>query len=53
MATVCGFPVLLADLHGVHDLAEHRIALDLERASAWQHLLEQRRLVTEPRPVAG
>lgn len=51
VVTVCGYPVLLADLvaFGSRDGAE--VTLDLEPPGDWAALLHERRLVTSPGPA--
>lgn len=49
VVTVCGYPVLLADLVAFHE-RDGTVELGLERPGAWCRLLEGRRLVTSPGP---
>jgi hypothetical protein len=50
VATVCGYPVLTADLVSLAVTADDRLDLGLEPPGAWAALLEHRRLVTSPGP---
>lgn len=54
VVTVCGFPVLTADLTSIrpsgHGRAGSVVRLDLEPAGSWAEALDQRRLVTGPGP---
>ncbi len=50
VVTVCGFPVLLADLVCFDPDGAGSVDLGLERPGAWSRLLEERRLVTSPGP---
>jgi hypothetical protein len=50
VATVCGFPVLTADLVSFDAVVDDRVALGLEKAGSWRGLLEGRRLSTSPGP---
>jgi hypothetical protein len=50
VASVCGFPVLLADLVSLRGGFGRDLELGLEPAGPWRHLLDQRRLVTAPGP---
>ena len=47
--TVCGFPVLLADLVSFDGKGD-QVELGLERPEEWSSLLHERRLVTSPGP---
>ncbi|HEX3931859.1 MAG TPA: hypothetical protein VHW64_14230 [Nocardioides sp.] len=51
VVTVCGYPVLLADLvsFGARDVGE--VPIGLEPPGPWAGLLHQRRLVTSPGPA--
>jgi hypothetical protein len=49
VATVCGYPVLLADLVGFVARGEH-VELGLEPPGEWSRHLHRRRLVTRPGP---
>jgi hypothetical protein len=48
VVTVCGHPVLLADLVSFESVAGERIELGLERPGDWSALLHERRLVIGP-----
>jgi hypothetical protein len=50
VVTVCGYPVLLADLVSFVAEADESVELGLERAGEWAGLLTERRLVTSPGP---
>jgi hypothetical protein len=50
VATVCGYPVLTAELTAVGVTDDQRLDLRLEPAGDWAALLERRRLVTSPGP---
>jgi hypothetical protein len=49
VGTVCGYPVLLADLTSFKAQGDG-VRLGLERAGEWSRLLHERRLVTSPGP---
>jgi len=50
VVTVCGFPVLLADLVRFDPDGAGNVNLGLERPGDWSLVLEERRLVTSPGP---
>jgi hypothetical protein len=50
VVTVCGFPVLLADLVRFDPDGAGNVDLGLERPGDWSRVLEERRLVTSPGP---
>ena len=50
VVTVCGFPVLLADLVRFDPDGAENVILGLERPGDWSLVLEERRLVTSPGP---
>jgi len=52
VVTLCGYPVLTADLTGIRGDPTHPGAavMDLAEAGPWTRLLERRRLVTSPGP---
>ena len=49
VVTVCGYPVLLADLVSFSGKGD-QVELGLERPGEWSRLLHERRLVTSPGP---
>jgi hypothetical protein len=51
VATVCGYPVLTADLVSVRSTADDRLELGLESAGEWEACVERRRLVTGSGPA--
>ena len=50
VVTVCGYPVLVADLVSFRAGGHDRVELGLQKPGAWASLLDQRRLVTSPGP---
>jgi hypothetical protein len=50
VATVCGYPVLVAELAAFDHTVDGRLDLVLEPAGSWAALVERRRLVTGPGP---
>jgi hypothetical protein len=50
VVTVCGYPVLLADLVACDRVIPGEVDLGLEPPGAWSSILHRRRLVTSPGP---
>ena len=50
VVTVCGYPVLLADVVACRPVESGHLDLDLEQPGDWSRLLHERRLVTSPGP---
>jgi hypothetical protein len=51
VATVCGFPVLVADVVRIAATPGPQVELEVEPAGPWRRLVDGRRLVTRPGPT--